>query len=94
MWNKLSDELSPDDFVCEESDKDPANEVDSTPFCIDQTVSIVIACLVTFVLSMILAFVVGRCTFHCRYGQLLRYAKARQSSRFDDEDEIIDHEMR
>merc|ERR1712136_482793 len=92
MWGKTSDELSPEDFVCEESDKDPANEVDSTPFCNDQTAAIVISCLVTFIVSMILAFVVGRFTFHCRYGKLLRYAKARQSSGFDDEDEII-HEM-
>jgi len=92
MWNKVSDELSPEDFVCEDSDKDPGNEVDSTPFCSDPTAAIAISCLVTFLISMLLAFVVGRCTFQCRYGKLLRYAKARQSSRFDDEDGIIDHE--
>merc|ERR1712136_397692 len=87
---KRPNEMSLDDFSC--LDNDTSYMVDSTLFCNDQTVVIVITCLVTFFVSMILAFVVGRFAFHCIYGKLLRYTKARQSSRFDEEDEII-HEM-
>nr|XP_009860830.1 slit homolog 3 protein isoform X2 [Ciona intestinalis]XP_026693342.1 slit homolog 3 protein isoform X2 [Ciona intestinalis] len=84
MHEQVSDQLNPEDFVCQNGDSDVV--IGSIcKACPNPTGQIILAIVLTFIFTLLMGIIAWKCTFRRRYGDLLQYAKARNDNGYDEE---------
>ncbi|XP_078495033.1 uncharacterized protein LOC100179272 [Ciona intestinalis] len=84
MHDQVSDQLTPEAFVCQDSDSDVViGSICKT--CPNPTGQIILAIVLTFIFTLLMGIIAWKCTFRRRYGDLLQYAKARNDNSYEEE---------